>query len=104
MPFRADDAFAAIADPHRRQIIDLLATGDRTAGQVAASFAISRPAVAKHLKILQDQGIVLVRRQGRERINRLNPAALKPVRDWVAQYDRFWDERLAALKRQVEDR
>ena len=104
MPFRADDAFAAIADPHRRRIIDLLATGDRTAGQVAASFAISRPAVAKHLKILQDQGIVLVRRQGRERINRLNPVALKPVRDWVAQYDRFWDERLAALKRQVEDR
>lgn len=94
--------FRAVADPTRRAIIELLAVEDMTAGAVAGHFEISRPAVAKHMKILREGGIVVAHRNGRERINRLEPAGLKAVADWVAHYERFWDRRLAKLKLEVE--
>jgi len=97
-----DSVFKALADPTRRSILVLLAEGDRTVGEVASRFDMTRPAVAKHLKVLGDGGLVTVEARGRERINRLNPEPLAQVSQWVARFEVFWDERLAALKKEVE--
>lgn len=95
-------AFRALSDPTRRAIIELVADRPRTVGEIAGKFAMSRPAVAKHLKILRDSDIIVVAQNGRERINTLNPAGLKPASDWLDYFDRYWDERLDALKTAVE--
>ena len=94
--------FTAIADPHRRRMLDYLAASDLTAGQVAAKFEISRPAVASHLRVLEENDLIVVTKRGRERIHRLNPGPLLTVRDWIATYDRFWEDRLDRLKTLVE--
>lgn len=94
--------FRAIADPTRRAIISMLAEQDMTLNEVVARFEMSRPAVAKHLGILEEGELITVRRKGRERINSLRPRTLKTVADWVNYFDRFWDEKLAALKEEVE--
>lgn len=94
--------FRALADPTRRAIISMLAQGARPIGDIAAEFDMTRPAVAKHLAVLRDGGIIAVEPKGRERINRLNPEALQGAADWLRYFDRFWDERLAKLKNEVE--
>ena len=99
---RSQPVFRALADPTRRAIISMLAGGARPIADIAAEFDMTRPAVAKHLAILTEGGIVAVEPRGRERINRLNPAALKTAADWLNYFDRFWDERLAKLKEAVE--
>ena len=99
---RTQPVFRALADPTRRAIISMLAGGARPIADIAAEFDMTRPAVAKHLAILKEGGIVAVEPRGRERINRLNPAALKTAADWLNHFDRFWDERLAKLKEAVE--
>ena len=96
--------FRALADPTRRAIIAMLADGARPVGDIAAEFDMTRPAVAKHLAILKEGGVVTTEKKGRERINRLNPAALKSAADWLRYFDRFWDDRLAKLKTEVEKR
>ncbi|PQA85646.1 ArsR/SmtB family transcription factor [Hyphococcus luteus] len=98
----AQPVFRALADPTRRAIISMLAEGPRPIAEIAAAFDMTRPAVAKHLAILKDGGIIAVEAKGRERINRLNPEALKTAADWLGHFDRFWDERLAKLKDVVE--
>ncbi len=98
----AQPVFRALADPTRRAIIAMLAERERSIGDIAADFDMTRPAVAKHLAILKESGVVLVEQKGRERINRLNPAALRTAADWLNYFDRFWDERLADLKTAVE--
>ena len=97
-----DQTFRAIADPTRRAIIGLLADGDRTAGSVAAEFTISRPAIVKHLNILREGGLITTTQKGRERINRLNPAGFQHIARWVNHYERFWDDKLLALKKAAE--
>ena len=94
--------FRAVADPTRREIIAMLSKKPMSTGEVAGRFRMSRPAVAKHLKILSDGGLISSQKRGRVRINTLNPAPLKAVSDWAAQFDKFWDDRLNALKTQVE--
>ncbi len=94
--------FRAISDPTRRAIIGMLADQAMSVGEVANHFDMTRPAVAKHLKILGEGGLIQVEVRGRERINRLNPAPLQSIADWVSVFDRFWDERLAKLKEEVE--
>lgn len=102
-PADADQTvFRAIADPTRRAIIAMLAERDRPVADIAAHFDMSRPAVAKHLAILREGGLIVVEARGRERINRLNPQRLKLVAEWIARFDRFWDKRLAKLKEVVE--
>lgn len=96
-------SFRAVAHPTRRAIIDLLARHEMNAGAVADHFTISRPAVAKHLRILRDGGFVGVRRRGRERIHRLRAEGLRALADWVGHYEQFWNQRLAVLKREVEE-
>jgi DNA-binding transcriptional ArsR family regulator len=99
---RTQPVFRALADPTRRAIISMLSDGPRPIADIAVEFDMTRPAVAKHLAILKEGGIVVVEPRGRERINRLNPAALKTAADWLNHFDRFWDERFAKLKEAVE--
>ena len=99
----AQPVFRALADPTRRAIINMLADGDRPIAEIAAAFDMTRPAVAKHLAILREGGVIAVEAKGRERIHRLNPQALKTAADWLSYFDRFWDDRLAKLKKVVED-
>ncbi len=94
--------FRALADPTRRAIIAMLAEGERPIGEIAAAFDMTRPAVAKHLAVLRGGDLIAVEQRGRERINRLNPRALRTAADWLNHFDVFWDERLAALKGAVE--
>ncbi|MAC39552.1 MAG: transcriptional regulator [Oceanicaulis sp.] len=96
------DIFRAIADPTRREILALLSEGAMTVGDVADRFDMTRPAVAKHLKVLSDGGLISVEARGRERFNRLNAAPLKQVADWVSRFDAFWDDKLNKLKEEVE--
>jgi DNA-binding transcriptional ArsR family regulator len=91
------DVFVAIAHPLRRGLLDALSAGEQPVARLAAPFAVSRPAVSQHLRVLLDAGLVSEQRHGRERRYRLEPERLRQVGDWVAAYERFWSQRLAAL-------
>ena len=93
----------ALADPTRRQIVEILSDGQvLSLSEITGHFGISRQAVTKHLAILNDAGIVASQRRGRDRDNRLRPDGLDPLREWFSHYSAFWDDRLSALKQQVE--
>lgn len=94
--------FRAIADPTRRSIMAMLAEGERSLSEISAEYEMTRPAVTKHLKILEQGGLIRVRASGRERLHRLQPETLKTVADWVNFFSQFWDEKLANLKQAVE--
>ncbi len=91
------DAFNAVAEPRRRQILDVLAGGERRVGDLVEVLDLAQPQVSKHLKVLRDVGLVEVRQEGRERIYRMNGRSLKPVHDWVKNYERMWSDRFDAL-------
>lgn len=95
-------AFRALADPTRRQILRLLAGHTMTIAEVADQFDMTRAAVKKHLSILQDGDLITVETAGRSRLNALNPDGLRQVRDWFGFFDALWDDRLAALKSEIE--
>lgn len=96
------DAFRALSDPSRRRILRLLAAGELPLHRIEAHFRFSRPAVIKHIRVLQASGLVLVRKEGRRTLHRLRSRPLRRVRDWVAHFEAFWDDRLLRLKQQVE--
>ena len=98
---REPDVFGAISHPARRRMLDLLAETDRSVNTIAGHFQMSRPAVSQHLRILLDAGLVTEQRYGRERRYHLVPARLGPVREWIAHYERFWDDRLQRLQKQL---
>jgi DNA-binding transcriptional ArsR family regulator len=102
-PNHKPDVFGAISHAARRRILDLLAEADRSVNAIARDFKMSRPAVSQHLRILLDVGLVTERRHGRERRYRLVPDRLGEVRDWIARYERFWDERLNRLQNLLSD-
>ena len=91
------DAFNAVAEPRRRQILDALADGERPVNDLVRVLGVSQPQVSKHLRVLRDVGAVDVRDQGRQRLYRLNGHALKPIRDWVKTYERSWSEQFERL-------
>lgn len=91
------DAFNAIAEPRRRQIIGLLADGERSVKEIVESMTVSQPQVSKHLGVLKEVGLVCSRAEGRKRMYRLQADALRPVHDWVKTYERLWNERLDRL-------
>ncbi len=93
----SQQAFRALADPTRRGILTILAGGAATIGDVAGRFEMTRPAVKKHLAILEEGGLITVTPRGRERLNALNPDGFRPVLDWLEFFDRFWDDRLTDL-------
>ncbi|MCW9705660.1 ArsR/SmtB family transcription factor [Fodinibius salsisoli] len=92
------DVFQAIADPTRRAIIDLLAEQQLPVKQVASNFDMSRPAVSKHLKILDECGLVVIRKKGRKRLYRSDPRKLQEVAEWASRYKKFWTQKLDALE------
>lgn len=96
-------AFRALADPSRRAILLHLAIQDMTIAEVAGNFEMTRAAVKKHLKILEEGKLISVETRGRERVNKLEPMALKPVSDWFNFFNQFWDKRLSALEKAVEN-
>jgi DNA-binding transcriptional ArsR family regulator len=96
---RESDVFTAISHQARRRMIELLADDERSVNDIAAHFEMSRPAVSQHLRVLLDAGLVNEQRRGRERRYHFVPERLAPLRDWVAQYDRFWDARLQRLQK-----
>jgi DNA-binding transcriptional ArsR family regulator len=95
---RATAIFGAISHPARRRMLDLLAEGERAVNALAGEFEMSRPAVSQHLRVLLDAGLVTEGRHGRERRYRLSPDPLIVVRDWIAHYERFWDDHLRQLR------
>jgi DNA-binding transcriptional ArsR family regulator len=91
------DAFNAVAEPRRRQIIDLLAAGERPVNDLVALLGIAQPQVSKHLAVLRRVGLVEVRGEGRRRVYRLNGLPLKQIHDWVKDYERSWSQRFERL-------
>ena len=91
------DAFNAVAEPLRRQILDLLVGGERSVNDLVALLGLAQPQVSKHLRVLREVGLVDVRDEGRQRIYRLNGPALKPIHDWISGYQQTWNQRFAAL-------
>lgn len=95
------DAFAALADPSRRRMIELLGNGAVPAGAIAAQFDLSAPAVSQHLKTLREAGLVRVEVDGQRRIYSLDPDGLAAVGDWIARARAFWTPRLDALEQAI---
>ena len=91
------DAFNAVAEPRRRRILDALSAGERRVSDLVVLLDLAQPQVSKHLKVLREVGLVRVRSEGRERIYRLDGRALKPIHDWVKEYERMWSDRFDAL-------
>lgn len=107
------DAFNAVAEPRRREILDVLAEaegGELPVNDLVTALGLPQPQVSKHLRVLREVGAVVVRADGRQRLYRLNGEALKPIHDWVKNYERSWEERfglldgvLADLRRQEQE-
>ena len=97
------DAFNAVAEPRRRQILDALAAGERPVNDLVGLLGLAQPQVSKHLRVLREVGAVDVREQGRQRLYRLNGHALKPIHDWVQEYERTWTDRFDRLDAVLED-
>ena len=97
------DAFNAVAEPRRRRILDVLAGGERPVNDLAGQLGLAQPLVSKHLRVLREVGLVTVRDEGRRRIYRLNGHPLKPIHDWVKNYERSWAERFDRLDVVLEE-
>ncbi len=97
------DAFNAVAEPRRRQILDLLVGGERPVNDLVVQLGLAQPLVSKHLRVLREVGLVDARDEGRQRIYRLNGHSLKPIHDWVKNYERTWDERFDRMDVVLEE-
>ena len=97
------DAFNAVAEPRRREILDALVDGERPVNDLVRVLGLAQPQVSKHLRVLREVGAVDVRDQGRQRLYRLNGQALKPIHDWVSGFERSWTERFDQLDVVLED-
>ncbi|MEW9552662.1 ArsR/SmtB family transcription factor [Nonomuraea sp. NPDC050783] len=96
-------AFAALAEPHRRQILDLLRDGERSAGDLVERLDLSQPGVSKHLKVLREAGLVAVRADGKRRLYALRPGPLADVDQWLAPYRVLWSRTLDTLERHLDE-
>jgi DNA-binding transcriptional ArsR family regulator len=97
------DAFNAVAEPRRRQILDVLAGGERPVNDLVTVLGLAQPQVSKHLRVLREVGLVEVRDEGRQRLYRLNGWPLKPIHDWVRTFERSWSERFEALDEVLDE-
>jgi DNA-binding transcriptional ArsR family regulator len=97
------DAFNAVAEPRRRQILDVLAGGERPVNDLVARLGVAQPIVSKHLRVLREVGLVHVRDDGRQRMYRLNGPVLKPIHDWVKNYEQSWSQRFDRLDVVLEE-
>ncbi len=97
------DVFNAVAEPRRRELLDVLARGECPVNDLVATLSVSQPQVSKHLRVLREVGLVDVRDLGRQRLYSVNGRALKPIYDWVRSYERMWNERFDALDELLDD-
>ncbi|MGO8790931.1 MAG: ArsR/SmtB family transcription factor [Terriglobia bacterium] len=98
------DAFNAVAEPRRREILNYLALQDRPVGDIVAALGMEQPSVSKHLRVLRDVGLVHVRRDGRQKIYRTNAEAIKPLHEWASRFERFWQHQLIRIKERAEEK
>jgi DNA-binding transcriptional ArsR family regulator len=96
------DAFNAVAEPRRREILDLLSAGERPVGDIVEQLGLTQPQTSKHLRVLREVGLVDVREQGRRRLYRLNGRPLKSIHDWLQSYAESWEDRFDALDAVLE--
>jgi DNA-binding transcriptional ArsR family regulator len=96
------DAFNAVAESHRRDILVYLAARERPVGEIVATLGLGQPSVSKHLKVLRDVGLVHVRKEGRQVFYRTNADALRPLYEWTAIFEQFWRNQLARVKERAE--
>ena len=96
------DAFNAVAEPRRREILNYLALQERTVGDIVASLGLEQPSVSKHLAVLRDVGLVHVRREGRHMFYRTNAEAIRPLHEWTKTFERFWQHQLSRVKERAE--
>jgi DNA-binding transcriptional ArsR family regulator len=97
------DAFNAVAEPRRREILDVLATGERSVNDLVEAVGLAQPQVSKHLRVLREVGVVEVREDGRQRLYRLNAGALRPIHEWVKGYEQLWSDRFDQLDVVLEE-
>jgi len=96
------DAFNAVAEPRRREILEYLALEERTVNAIVEGLRMEQPSVSKHLRVLRDVGLVRVRRNGRHMFYRTNAEAIRPVHDWAKAFERFWTHQLSRIKERAE--
>jgi DNA-binding transcriptional ArsR family regulator len=97
-------ALEVLAEPTRLRIVELLADGERSAGEIASHFATSRPGISRHLRVLREHGLVVAREDGQRRLYSLEPAPLEELDEWLQRYRRFWSNRLDALDTEIHRR
>ena len=97
-----DAAFAALADPTRREVVGLLGARPRNAGEIASAFPVSRPAISRHLRVLREAGLVQAKKVGRAQVYRLRPGGIGEAMRWMEETGRFWDMTLEAFQRHVQ--
>lgn len=98
------DTFNAVAEPRRRAILEHLAQKECAVGEIVSALGIAQPSVSKHLRVLDEVGLVDVRRDGRRRLYRTNGERLKPLHDWTKTFERYWQHQLELLKARAEKR
>jgi DNA-binding transcriptional ArsR family regulator len=98
------DAFNAIAEPRRRDILNYLASQERPVSDIVASLGLEQPSVSKHLRVLRDVGLVHVRRDGRQMFYRTNAEAIRPLHEWTSTFERFWRHQLTRIKERAEQK
>jgi DNA-binding transcriptional ArsR family regulator len=98
------DAFNAIAEPRRRDILNYLALQERPVGDIVDSLGFEQPSVSKHLRVLRDVGLVRVRRNGRQMLYRTNAEAIRPLHEWASTFERFWRHQLSSVKERAEQK
>lgn len=96
------DAFNAIAEPRRREILEFLAPRERAVGDVVSELRLAQPSVSKHLRVLLDVGLVQMRREGRQVMYRTNAEALRPLHEWASRFERYWRSQLGRVKARAE--
>ena len=97
------DVFNAIADGHRREVLDALIAGEKAVGEIVNDLSMSQPQVSKHLRVLSEVGLVSCRAEGRRRLYSLEPARLQPFHDWLAKYEQAWNDRLDRMDDYLKD-
>jgi DNA-binding transcriptional ArsR family regulator len=98
------DAFNAVAEPRRRDILNYLALQERPVGDIVAALTLGQPSVSKHLRVLRNVGLVYARREGRQMFYRTNAEAIRPLHEWASTFERFWRRQLAGVKERAEQR
>jgi DNA-binding transcriptional ArsR family regulator len=96
------DAFNAVAEPRRREILNFLASQERNVSDIVAGLGLEQPSVSKHLRVLKDVGLVQARRDGRQMLYRINAEAIRPLHEWVSTFERFWKHQLLRVKERAE--